>query len=181
MPIANSQSTFLVLNQLKSNITRSPSEALVTPYMTPGGKAMIYAYSLRIWLTGRKAKASYLTDDKGYRIGSEVKVKLEKSRFGTQGRQCNFKILWGTNDVGVQDRESWFEAIKGSEHIKQAGAWFTLVYEDGTEERFQASKWIQKLSNKKFSDRVEELMDIEVVRKFDKREGSAEDFYGNSE
>ena len=49
VPIANSQSTFLVLNQLKTNITRSPSEALTTPYMTPGGKAMIYAYSLRVW------------------------------------------------------------------------------------------------------------------------------------
>ena len=65
VPIANSQSTFLVLNQLKSNITRSPSEALTTPYVTPGGKAMIYAYSLRIWLTGRKAKASFITDESG--------------------------------------------------------------------------------------------------------------------
>ena len=178
VPIANSQSTFLVLNQLKSNITRSPSEALVTPYMTPGGKAMIYAYSLRIWLTRRKAKASFLTDEKGFRIGSEVKVKLEKSRFGTQGRQCNFKILWGADAVGVQDRESWFEAIKGSDHIKQAGAWFTLVYADGTEERFQASKWVSKLENEKFLARVEEIMDIEVVQKFDNREGSADDFYG---
>ena len=80
VPIANSQSTFLVLNQLKTNITRSPSEALTTPYMTPGGKAMIYAYSLRVWLTGRKAKNSFVTDDKGFRIGSEVKVKLEKSK-----------------------------------------------------------------------------------------------------
>ena len=41
VPIANSQSTFLVLNQLKTNITRSPSEAMVEPFMTPGGKAMI--------------------------------------------------------------------------------------------------------------------------------------------
>ena len=83
VPIANTQSTFLVLNQLKTNIARTPAEALTTPYFTPGGKAMIYAYSLRIWLTGRKAKASFVLDDKGYRIGSEVKVKLEKSRFGT--------------------------------------------------------------------------------------------------
>ena len=99
VPIANSQSTFLVLNQLKTNITSRPAEALTTPYVTPGGKAMIYAYSLRIWLTGRKAKAAYITDESGFRIGSEVKVKLEKSRFGTQGRQCNFKILWGTDNI----------------------------------------------------------------------------------
>jgi recombination protein RecA len=181
VPIANSQSTFLVLNQLKSNITRSPSEALTTPYVTPGGKAMIYAYSLRIWLTGRKAKASFVLDDSGFRIGSEVKVKLEKSRFGTQGRQCNFKILWGTEDIGVQDEESWFDAIKGSEQIKQSGAWFELMYSDGTSEKFQAKKWVEKLQNEKFKSRIVELMDEEVVMKFDQRQGNAEDFYEEKE
>ena len=176
VPIANNQSTFLVLNQLKTNITRNASEALTTPYMTPGGKAMIYAYSLRIWLTGRKAKASFVIDDKGYRIGSEVKIKLEKSRFGTQGRQCNFKILWGDN-VGVQDEESWLDAIKGSQHLKQAGAWYELYYGKGDCEKFQASKWAEKLKNEKFRNRVLEVMDEEIIRKFDDRTGNAEDFY----
>jgi recombination protein RecA len=176
VPIANSQSTFLVLNQLKTNITRSPSEALTTPYMTPGGKAMIYAYSLRVWLTGRKAKASFITDDSGFRIGSEVKVKLEKSRFGTQGRQCNFKILWG-DEIGVQDEESWLEAIKSSENIIQSGAWYQLVYEDGTTEKFQAAKWKEKLQSEKFRQRVLQIMDEEIVMKFDNRQGNAKDFY----
>ena len=176
VPIANSQSTFLVLNQLKSNITRSPSEALTTPYMTPGGKAMIYAYSLRVWLTGRKAKASFITDEKGFRIGSEVKVKLEKSRFGTQGRQCNFKILWG-DEIGVQDEESWLEAIKSSDNVIQSGAWYQLVHEDGTTEKFQAAKWKEKLQNEKFKTRVLQIMDEEIVMKFDTRQGNAEDFY----
>ena len=176
VPIANSQSTFLVLNQLKTNITRSPSEALTTPYMTPGGKAMIYAYSLRVWLTGRKAKASFITDDKGFRIGSEVKVKLEKSRFGTQGRQCNFKILWG-DQIGVQDEESWLEAIKSSDNVIQSGAWYQLVYQDGSTEKFQAAKWKEKLQNEKFKTRVLQIMDEEIVMKFDTRQGKAEDFY----
>ena len=176
VPIANSQSTFLVLNQLKSNITRSPSEAMTTPYMTPGGKAMIYAYSLRVWLTGRKAKASFITDDKGFRIGSEVKVKLEKSRFGTQGRQCNFKILWG-DKIGVQDEESWLEAIKSSDNVVQAGAWYELVYKDGTTEKFQTAKWKEKLQNDKFKQRVLQIMDDEIVMKFDNRLGNAKDFY----
>ena len=94
LPIANANATLLVLNQLKTNITRIAAEAMTTPYVTPGGKAMAYAYSLRIWLTGRKAKASFVLDDNGFRIGSEVKVKLEKSRFGTAGRNCNFRILF---------------------------------------------------------------------------------------
>jgi len=176
VPIANSQSTFLVLNQLKTNITRSPSEAMVEPYMTPGGKAMIYAYSLRVWLTGRKSKASYVLDERGFRVGSEVKATLKKSRFGTQGRQASFKILWG-DDIGVQDEESWFEAIKGSEHLKQSGAWYSLQYNDGTEEKFQPSKWKNMLTNEKFRDRVLNIMDEEVILKFDKRQGEASDFY----
>ena len=177
VPIANSQSTFLVLNQLKSNITRSPSEALTTPYVTPGGKAMIYAYSLRVWLTGRKAKASFVLDDSGFRIGSEVKVKLEKSRFGTQGRQCNFKILWGTEDIGVQDDQSLFEAIKGSNYMTSSGAWYSLEMGDGKVVKFQPSKWDEKMKDPAFKQRVYDVMDEEVIQKFDKRLGKAEDFY----
>jgi len=180
VPIANSKSTFLVLNQLKSNITRFAAEAMTTPYVTPGGKAMIYAYSLRIWLTGRKAKASFVLDDKGFRIGSEVKVKLEKSRFGTQGRQCNFKILWG-DEIGVQDEESWFDAIKGSEYIAQSGAWYTLKYSDETEEKFQVAHWKEKLQNEKFRKRVMELMDEEIILKFDRRDSDASKFYEEEE
>ena len=175
-PIANAEATLLVLNQLKTNITRSVSEAMTTPYFTPGGKAMHYTYSLRIWLTGRKAKASFITDDRGFRIGSEVKVKLEKSRFGTAGRQCAFKILWG-GEVGIQDQESWLEAIKGTENVANSGAWYTLRYPDGATEKFQSSGWLEKLQDEKFRERVLEIMDDEVILKFDRREGEASNFY----
>jgi len=175
-PLANGQATLLVLNQLKTNITRNVSEALTTPYFTPGGKALLYTYSLRIWLTGRKAKASFITDEKGFRIGSEVKVKLEKSRFGTQGRQCAFKILWG-GTVGVQDEESWLEAIKGSDSVESRGAWYALLYDDGTEEKFQAAHWLEKLQQPKFRDRVLQIMDEEIIMKFENREGTAASFY----
>jgi len=181
VPIANAEATFLVLNQLKTNITRSPSEAMTTPYVTPGGKAMHYAYSLRIWLTGRKAKASFINDENGFRIGSEVKVKLEKSRFGSAGRTCNFKILWGDEDIGVQDEESWFEAIQISDRLKQSGAWFTLVKNDGTEEKFQRKGWVKKLESEDFRESVLTIMDNDVIMKFDKREGKAEDYYDSDD
>jgi recombination protein RecA len=178
--IANTQSTLLVLNQLKANITRSPSEAMTTPYMTPGGKTLIYSYSLRVWLTRPKAKASFVMDDKGFRIGNTVKVKLEKSRFGSQGRQCQFKILWGDN-VGVQDEESWFDAIQSSEHLERSGAWYELKYEDGTSEKFQSAHWTTKLQNEKFKNRVLAIMDEELIEKFDQRIGNASDFYEEEE
>ena len=175
-PIANAGATLLVLNQLKTNITSNVAEAMTTPYFTPGGKAMHYTYSLRVWLTGRKAKASFITDERGFRVGSEVKVKLEKSRFGTAGRQCAFKILWG-GEVGIQDEESWFEAVKGSDHLISSGSWYTLTHSDGTTEKFQPGRWMEKMANEKFKTRILELMDEEVVLKFDKRQGNAEDFY----
>jgi recombination protein RecA len=182
VPIANADATLLVLNQLKTNITRSPSEAMTTPYMTPGGRTLPYSYSLRVWLTGRKAKASYVLDDNGFRIGSEVKVKIEKSRFGTAGRTCNFKILWGDDgDIGVQDKESWFDAIQTSESLKQSGAWFSLVLEDGTEEKFQRKGWLDKLEDESFEKRVLHIMDEDVIRKFSERIGKASDFYESEE
>jgi len=176
-PIANKQCTVLVLNQLKTNITSTPAEALVEPYFTPGGKALPYSYSLRIWLTGRKSKASYVIDENGYRLGSEVKAKLKKSRFGTEGRECTFKILWGGESVAIQDEESWFEAIKSSPSFEQTGAWFSIVYEDGTKEKFQSANWIDKLKSEKFRKRVLEIMDKELIYNFETKEGHASKYY----
>lgn len=176
-PIANQQCALLVLNQLKTNITSTPAEALVEPYFTPGGKALPYAYSLRIWLTGRKSKASFLTDEKGYRIGSELKARLKKSRFGTEGRECTFKIVWGGDDIAIQDEESWLEAIKTSEFLEQGGAWFSLVYADGTKEKFQSAMWLEKLQNEKFKKRVLEVMDKEIITNFETKQGNASNYY----
>ena len=179
IPIANSQCTLLGLNQLKTVIASTHAqrmEALSEPYTTPGGKSMVYNASLRIWLTGRKAKSAFVKDENGFTIGSEVKATLKKSRFGTERRQCTFQIMWGGDEVRILDEESWFEAIKGSEHIQQAGAWYSLVYEDGTTEKFQATRWMEKLEDAKFKNRVLELMDIEVIGKYRDRQGSIESF-----
>ena len=182
VPIADADATLLVLNQLKTNLgAKTPAAALTEPYVTPGGKALPYSYSLRIWLTGRRAKASFINDDNGFRIGSEVKVKLEKSRFGTAGRTCNFKILWGDESVGVQDEESWFDAIQVSERLKQSGSWFTLVKNDGSEEKFQRKQWIEKLQKEDFRESVLTIMDDDVIMKFSNREGNASDFYDADE
>jgi hypothetical protein len=114
-------------------------------------------------------------DDNGFRIGSEVKVKLEKSRFGTQGRTCAFRILWGTDPIGVQDAESWFEALKG--FMTNSGSWYTLEH-NGYTKRFQPSKWVGLLEkDPEFKKHVIEFMDEVVVQKFENREGEASDFY----
>jgi recombination protein RecA len=180
--LANSQSTLLVLNQLKTNLqVVNPKYATDSEkYVCPGGKSMAYAYSLRIWLTGKRGKSSIISDDRGFKIGNEVKARLEKSRFGTAGRICNFKIMWG-EDVGVRDDESLFEAIQSSEHISSAGAWWTLKFEDGTSQKFQSAKWLEHMKDEKFRSRVMQLLDEEVVLKFDERSVDASTFYDNDD
>ena len=88
--------------------------------------------------------------------------------------------MWG-EQVGVQDEESWLEAVKGSVNIKQGGAWYTLVHSDGSEEKFQAAGWLNKLQDDKFRNRILEIMDEEVIMKFHNREGEAKEFYDSEE
>jgi recombination protein RecA len=175
-PIANKQSTLLILNQLKTNLNvQNPKYATDSEkYTTPGGKALAYSYSLRVWLTGRRAKDSYVTDERGYKIGSEVKARLEKSRFGTQGRECLFRIIWAAEKVGVLDEESIFEAVKP--FIKQTGAWYEIEL-DGKPKKFQQSHWEELMKDDNFKNSVLQLMDNEVIVKFDKREGDSKNYY----
>ena len=164
IPLNETNSTFLVLNQLKTNIPRPGDHvsAMIDPFVTPGGKSMQYAASLRIYLTGRKSKASYILDENGFRIGSEVKAKIKKSRFGSEGRECFFKILWG-DEVRIQNDEGIFEAIKGSDRVKNAGAWYTLVHSDGKEEKFQSKMWLDKMQDETFSASAMDIFEKEVV------------------
>ena len=184
MPIANSQSTLLVLNQLKNNLSVTGNIKYLTDserYSTPGGKGLAFAYSLRLWLTGRKGKDSYVYDKNGYRIGNEVKVRLEKSRFGTVGRECTFRILWAGEEIGILDHESVFEAIKP--FIKQMGAWYEIDVA-GQPKKFQTSQWDELMEDQTFRDAVYKIMEEEVVVKFEKRQGEAKNYYnidGDSE
>jgi recombination protein RecA len=165
IPLANGQHTLILVNQLKTNITSNIAEKLTTPYTAPGGKALEYFSSLRIWLTGRKSKQSFVFDESGRRVGSEVKAKIKKSRFGTQDRMAVFQIRWGDN-VGIMDEESWFEVIKLSSSYRVGGGWCHLKTEDGKEHKFRSKEWASKLKDKKFKKMIIKIMDDELIKKF---------------
>ena len=168
IPLANTESTLILINQLKTNISMRPAEMLVEPYMAPGGKAIEYFSSLRIWLTKRKAKASFALNEDGIRVGSHVRCFLKKSRFGSEGRDCEFKIIWAGDSVRIQDEESWLEALKRSKTPKLtlSGAWYTIVDKTGKSVKFQAKGWIKKLKEKEFRKMVTDLLDEVLVEKY---------------
>ncbi|HAI44321.1 MAG TPA: hypothetical protein DCM40_42585, partial [Maribacter sp.] len=58
-----------------------------------------------------------------------------------------------------------------------SGAWYSLVHEDGTREKFQRAHWLKKLEDDKFQKRVLQIMDEDVIMKFSNKTGNASDFY----
>ena len=58
---------------------------------------------------------------------------------------------------------SWFDAIKSSEHLSSAGAWYTLSMPDGYVKKFQPSKWTDLItSDEEFKSRDIAIMDEEI-------------------
>ncbi len=167
IPLANTESTLLLINQLKTNISSNPMMALIEPFIAPGGKAIEYFSSLRIWLTKRKSKKSFAIDEDGIRIGSHVRCYVKKSRFGSEGRDCEFKIMWGS-EIGIQDEESWLEILKRSTtpNFSVSGAWYTLTPKEGKPFKFQSKQWIEKLKDEAFRSAVIALLNEVMVEKY---------------
>ena len=166
IPLANANSALLILNQLRTNIGQGPYG---DPFFVPGGKAVGYACSLIIYLTASKSQKNFIREgenEKGDIIGTSLKASIKKSRFGSYGRQAEFDILWTGPKVSIMDEESWLEAIKGSEFLKQGGAWFSLVMEDNSEIKFQGENgFLEKLKDEKFKERVLQIMDQYLIYK----------------
>lgn len=186
-PLSKGKHTLLVLNQLRTRIGTTESGATIgkyTPseerYFTPGGKALHYVYSLRIWLTRGNAKKEFITNENGFRIGAEVKAKLKKCRFGTEGRECRFKIVWGDdNQLGIKNIDSIWEAIQTSEKLKGSGAWKEI---EGYNKKFQPATF-EKLfkEDEKFRELINNIFEEETIHKFRDKRGDAQKFYSLEE
>lgn len=159
--LARKKSTLIIVNQLYTNLGNT-----YDPYKAKGGEAVNYMCSLRVWLTssntestGKGVFGQKFSQDNKNLIGSSVRVKVKKSRFGTLGRTCEFKILWGDNDdVIILDEESWLEAIKPSPRVK-TGQWWIITYKDGTEKKFRSKQWMEELQDSTFRKEVEDIME----------------------
>ncbi len=157
-PLANKESTLLIINQLRSRPVANKWE---DPYFVPCGKAIQFAASLRIRLSRSEAKDSRLLDDEGNVIGTEVTAEVIKSRFGTYKKKMKFQLVWG-DGLGPDFNEEpyWLDYISEQPEIESAGAWKTLSYADGTTKKFQDGTFMKFMQeDEKFRSRVEEILD----------------------
>jgi hypothetical protein len=51
--------------------------------------------------------------------------------------------------------------------LKLSGAWYTLVDKEGKEMKFQGKQWLAKLHDPHFRQTVLDIMDEEIVKKFE--------------
>jgi hypothetical protein len=66
--------------------------------------------------------------------------------------------------------------------MTSAGAWYSLTMADGSIKKFQPSKWSKLMAeDADFKQRVYQIVDEEIVMKFDKRQGDASSFYEDQE
>ena len=77
------------------------------------------------------------------------------------------------------NEESLLTAIKKSDKISVSGAWYQM---EGYDKKFQASKFAELLNTDvSFSKIVHDIIDEEVIRKFENKTGKASDFYDTEE
>lgn len=123
-------------NQLRQNLK---AMAFSDPYIVSGGKALAYHCSVRVRLNnaGKLKKGDEV-------IGNECKAVVVKNRMGPPQRITNFDIYF---DSGIADYSSWIKVLKDNNILKQGGAYYTYVKNDGTEWKFQAKDFISTLRN----------------------------------
>jgi recombination protein RecA len=114
-------------NQLKTKIGVMYGD----PMTTPGGKAVPYAASLRVRLNrssqlqeGKKKEDSAEGDEeakgKGGVYGIHTIAKVIKNRLGPPLRKCEFDITFSS---GIDDEQSWFDALHSRGEIEKADGW----------------------------------------------------------
>jgi len=157
--LGKAQIALVFTNQLKTNIGVMFGDNRVEP----GGKALPYHASTRIWLTQHKGKSNgEIRNEKKQVIGFRTSAKTMKSRFGPSPRTCEFEVLFDlANDrVGISDESSWLAAISGTPGCSRSGAWYTVQIA-GKEKKFQAKEFEDLLKDKPFRKRILDILEDE--------------------
>ena len=109
-------------------------------WTTSGGKALPFHASVRVRLKNA-GRIKVGTGTKEQVVGMKIKAQVIKNRMGPPLRQAEFNLSFAS---GIDDIGSWIRILSAHKIVKQAGAWYTIEYED-KEIKFQAKKFEEVL------------------------------------
>ena len=154
--IANQNVLFVILNQTRTKIGVMYGD----PDTTPGGKAIPFHASTRI----RLKNMGQIKDTKKNTIGIKIRAQVIKNRLGPPLRSAEFPLYF---DKGIDDFGSWLTVMKDHKLVKQAGAWYTFVDQDGKEHKFQSKDFGALLSDVDTQKYIYDSICEKVILKYD--------------
>lgn len=162
--------TFVCLNQTRTKIGVMYGD----PTTTPGGMAIPFHASVRIKL----GAGQQLKNKAGDIIGINVSAKTIKNKVSPPFRTCNFEIHFG---IGIKEHEQIFDMLRragsfikdGNEiTVGGTGSWktFTVVNtktgEEVASKKFYKAEFDQLLSNKEYSQYLDDFIEHVMVKEF---------------
>lgn len=170
--ISNNNVIFLCLNQTRTSLQAGPYN---DPTVVPGGKAIPFAASVRLALTG----GTPVKNGAGTVIGSKVNITVKKNKVGPPFKKMSMEILFGR---GLNENESLFDVLweatkagtvqrDGVEYsIDGGGAWKSfkvmnpLDPSKNKEVKFYKNDFSEKvLNNPEHRNDILEMLDIVLV------------------
>ncbi len=161
--VANSKTTFIFINQLRSKI----GVFFGSPETTTGGNALKFYASLRIDI--RRIGAIKEGDKM---VGNRTRVKIKKNKVAPPFAECEFDIMYGE---GISQEGDLIDLAVDNDIVQKSGAWFSY----GEERLGQGREKVRTLlkEDREIFGRIEN----EVKVKLGMIEGEAPDIKGKVE
>jgi len=154
--IARQKVCLIFTNQLRQKL----GVMFGDPWTTSGGKALPFHASTRI----RLKNMGQIKDTKKNTIGIKIRAQVIKNRLGPPLRSAEFPLYF---DKGIDDFGSWLNIMKDHKLVKQAGAWYTFVDQDGKEHKFQSKDFGALLSDVDTQKYIYDSICEKVILKYD--------------
>ena len=153
--IARQKVALIFTNQLRQKL----GVMFGDPWTTSGGKALPFHASVRV----RLKNIGQIKDKKKNTIGINLRGQVIKNRLGPPLRVAEFPLYF---DRGIDDYGGWLKVMKEHNLVKSAGAWYTVMDQNGKEIKFLSKDWEKTLEDEDLKKYIYDLICSKAILKY---------------